>query len=390
MSSTFTSTGTGQKVRSDVDSNRNIPQYLDKFLELYKDITPLSVILKRLGKVKEVANNSFFHYEDDENPQFVTSTSASQANTITDIVLTSTHGRRIKARDILYNPLTAEQIQVTSVSSDTATCVRGHGSTTAAAIAANTDLQIMASSFADGSRSPDAFWSEPTRKLNYLQIAKEAVDTSGRDENGEVYGPAERARAKALAYRKFILTIEKSLLYGQLDTGASNYPTTGGLDYWLSYNKTDANNIFTEDVWRSWLKDVMRYNDGSNLLVLAGEYICDHIESWGLQRVQMSTSETVAGINVNRYKTAGTEFSLVRHGMLTQTFESHGEWAGTAFAINLNNFKLANYKGRAMKYQENIQDNDVDGTKGQWMTDFGAYVGAERTHGKIYNVPSFF
>ena len=54
----------GLKRASDLQSYQKVPQYVDKYLELWKGIAPLTVISERAGKLKEVKDDNFFHMEE--------------------------------------------------------------------------------------------------------------------------------------------------------------------------------------------------------------------------------------------------------------------------------------------------------------------------------------
>ena len=390
MASTFDDFDNNNKVLKDLQDWRGVPQYLNIFLELYKNVTPLMVIQKRLGNVKTVRGKEFWHIEDDEHPQVVTLGEALD-NSETAIDLASGHGKRVWDGCILYSPITGEQMEVTAVSTDTITVVRGHASTVATAQDTATDLQIMPMTDADNGRSPtETPWSEPNQLKNYCQIVKEAYAISRRMKNAQTFGPDELARMKKQTYRSFCYKLEKAILFGQLDSGATNGATTGGLEYWLSTNKMDADGNWSEDLFEEWLQEVFRFNQGENVLILAGEYLLQHINTLSRDRLTTSPGDTVGGIRITKYRCAHGEVSLVPHGMLTKTFDASGEWAGTAFAVNLNNLKLAFYQGGDIALQTGLEENDRDGEKGQWFCDFGVWVGAERTHGMLYNLPDPF
>jgi len=377
----------GQRVATDVNSNRRIPQYVNVFLELNKDVAPLMVILDRTGRIKPVGQNSFFHFEEDDLPQVV-ETNGTQTSGDTSIEVTTGHGVRVRARDVLYCPRTDEQMTVTSVATDTLTVVRGHGGTTAAALEDDEDLQILASTFADGSGAPDSLTSEPTRVLNYLQIEKESVDLSGRNLETDNYGPEEKARTHKLATRRLMMKEEKSLLFGRLDDGTAGATrvTTGGVYHWVTTNITNPAGPLPESSLNTWIKTLYRRNQGNNLMCFMGSTVMDAIDGFGRDMIEYRPNDTIGGIAIGRYRNSHGELAFVKHGMLTEVFDDSATWPGVAIALNMDNVKKASWKNRSMMYKPNIQTPDVDGVKDQWIDDFGLYLGNEKSHGILKGV----
>ena len=63
-----------------------------------------------------------------------------------------------------------------------------------------------------------------------------------------------------------------------------------------------------------------------------------------------------------------------------------GYFSDWGFIVNLKALKLRPLKGRDTKLRANIQENDRDGWKDEYKTEFGVEVRLEKTHGIIYGV----
>jgi hypothetical protein len=109
----------------------------------------------------------FYWNEESLNPDFVTA-SSSLAGAGTTLVLTTGHGARIHIGDLLKDKAinSAEVMQVTDISSDTATITRGYSTTVTANIAASATLAVMPA-FQEGSNIGNDKSVKPIARVNY-------------------------------------------------------------------------------------------------------------------------------------------------------------------------------------------------------------------------------
>jgi hypothetical protein len=384
----------GQTKVANAPSYTHIPPYLDKYLNLSEGLAPLTTILERANRLREVRNTYFFHLEADELPTSATNSATAVSSSAVTFNLASGHGIRVRAGDILMNPSGGEQMTVTGVASDTVTVVRGHGTSSAAAIAASAQLQILPMSDTEGNTAPEGLSNTPSQKINYMQIEKESIELSRRRKNLAEYGPNTKLEEKAKAYTRMARKTEMALLFGRLDAGASNggRPTTGGLQYWCSSNlKNIGSAALTENAWNQWLQMLSEYNQGESLLIVAGDNVLGYLDTFMHDRVQYTPGDTIFGVQVKRVRsTFMPDVSIIKHGMLSNAWDGSGTWAGYAFAINLKYLGMAHQPDANMAWREDIGANDLDGEKGYWLNDFGVWVGKERCHGILYGVSDPF
>jgi len=374
-------------------TGRDVTQFID-YVELSKGLTPLTYLLMKLGQTKKVRNSSFIHLEYDANPMSVQVNGPLDAEvTSTTLVLDTPQGNYIKAYDILYNPLTEEQMYVSAVASPTScTITRGHGSSDPAAIADNSVLLIMSPTIPGGGRSQYALYTEPTLVRNYVQIARESVSLERRAMEAEAYGPDDWPRAKKAAADRLSYKMELSVLLNALN--ATTPVTTGGIDHWVSSNVVNAGGVLTEQTFNNWLRDIFSYNQDnpSKVLLIFGDFILGYLDAWGRDRLTQSPNDTATGIAIAEYKSSlvpGGKVKFIRHGMLSKAMDPNtaNPMAGLAFAVNMDHLKLAFYGNSGqVNFRDNIQENDEDCRKGEWFADWGVYMSAERRFGKLYGV----
>ena len=97
----------------------------------------------------------------------------------TSLALTSGHGARLRVGDQLSVAQKPERLQVTAVSTDTITVVRGFGGTTAGTIPAGTTLTVQGNAALEGAAYADSGIQSPTVRTNYSQIFVEGFELSG-------------------------------------------------------------------------------------------------------------------------------------------------------------------------------------------------------------------
>lgn len=382
----------GQKGLNDLQSYQNVPQFIE-VEDLWKDEAPLYVISRRAGNLEPVGDDNFFHLEKDQLPQTVT-VSGSHNSSVTSIALSSGHGKYVVVGQMLWNPATSEQIQVDAISGDTLTVVRGHGASSGATIAASAKLQIMSMSDTDGNTAPQGLSSTPARKINYLQIEKEAIELTGREMVAETYGKTSGVDyAWELAMKRLHQKMEKTLIFGSLADGttAGERMTTGGLNHWISSLTIDASGGFTENVLNQFIEAIYQHNsDSDDVLVFGGTNFFAHLDSFGRDRVQYQATTNVHGVRFKRYQTSFGEMTATRHRMFHNTYDDSGTWAGLVYAVPLSCFKVAHFKDRNMMVNKAKQTPDLDGRKDYILNDFGAYLKNEKRFVKMSGIPALF
>lgn len=170
-------------------------------------------------------------------------TAASVASNGTTITASTGQGARVHIGDILINEATGslEKIEVTAVSSDTITVVRGLNSTTTAAIASGATLNIMRSEQEMSDIGSDRS-VVPTPRVGYTQIFAGAYDLliSGSQLARRTIAASalQDQVAHQLANRmiEFKIGLSRAVLYAPLIGPGSDtaYRRMGSLDYWIN------------------------------------------------------------------------------------------------------------------------------------------------------------
>jgi hypothetical protein len=371
----------GQRKLTNIASTtvgRQVPQWIRNMaINVSEDVAPLDVMLSRLKKPKIVRNPLYNHLETDILQRWVEEGgTTTDSGSDTSFSLTTGHGGRLRVRDLIHVPRTGEVMQVTAISTDDITVTRGFGSSSASAVAQGEDMEIMAMADTEGNTAPDGISSEPSIKQNYTQTAKVSIELSGRALAVEAVGGPELARLLKDASRKLKIQTETALMHGARNT--SDPTATGGLDYYITTNTTNAGGALTEATLNSFLKTGFRRNQGNsgNMVFLVGELIIDAIDSHARDNIRYRPDDKVLGIAVGRIKNAHGNVALVKHGLLTV----NSDLSGRGYLLNLDLINKVELANRGFNYKPNVETPGTDGRKDYFLSDFGLWLASEKNH----------
>lgn len=380
----------GQRRFASIGTARLKPQVIEKLIKKHADACPVVALLNKLGKVKTVGQPTFYHFEGDRLPRVLEiDLGAGYTSGDTSIVVASGHSKRLQPNTILRVARTSEMIRVTAVNTgtETLTCTRGFGGSTAAALLDNDELHICGMADTDGNTAPSGISSEPTQVTNALQIWKKVVELSGRDINADNYGEDEKVRAIADIHESLMLEMETGYLF---NTGISTSDPTmsAGFDKWVTTNVSDLAGVeLDEQSWNTWLRNIGRYNHGKSMkrsMAFVGTNICEALDSFGRDVVRYEANDETLGIKAMSYQNSFMDLKLVRHGLFDDNLgsgASYGRWGGRALFINFDYAGRAVFKGRALNLYDNVELPGTDGKKWMYMADEGLWVAAETYHG---------
>jgi len=284
-----------------------------------------------------------------------------------------------------------ELVEVTAVTNDTDfTVVRGAAGTTAAATGASATYTKIGNVYGEGTTSPDVTNENPVKYLNYAQIFKTAYELTGtvqvtRARTGD---PLKNDKKRKMFQHS--VALEMAFLFGKAfeTTGANGKPKryTGGLREFIQTNAKVYTGAATEDILLNDLYKVFDYDSGAagnERLVFAGNQFLNDLNRLARNssstRVNFDGTVKAYGMELQRWiMPQGTIF--VRSHPLMNT---HNIYTASAFVIDPS--AIVYRPLRDTKPMDNIQANDADTRKGQWMTEAGIEVRHEGTMAYLGN-----
>ena len=356
---------------------------------------PLTALMSKM-RSQNVDDPEFNWFEEELKPVRILVTGTITTTTYVTVVIDEGDAQDLVVGDLLLVEKAAavtatfnyEVLQVSTVTSATQFEVaRGAAGTTAAAIPDNAYLLKIGSAFEEGSAAPTASTRNPTKYLNYTQIFKTVYDitNTAKVTNTRTGDPVKNDKKRKMFDHS--VSLENAFLFGapyEDISGTKPKRYTGGLMYWLTqaYNATNAPTIQTissttttgEDDFLDATYQCFDYSSelsGTDRLVLCGNGFLNYMNKWakdmGSTRVNYNGVINLWGMKLQEWVIPQGTFYLKTHPLMNV----NSRYTNGAFVIDPGGIVYRPLRGRDTKFKDNIQNNDVDGQKGQWLTECG-------------------
>lgn len=375
----------GTRGTYNINTDKRVVDMSKKIDLLEPDVSPLKVLSKRLSS--KVAINPKFNWLEDEGAPLKDAVNYSTGYTAGATSIVVDNGTYFTVGDVLKAPATGEQALVTTISTNTLTLSRGWGSTSAGTLADDAELVIIGNANEEGATKRTLKTVKETTKTNYTQIFRLPFGATETNKASEMYGGSDLAHvrmAKGIDHQK---QIEMAFWFGEPkeDTdGTHPKRATGGVDYWISTNATDASGTLSETEFDTWLRSGFRY--GSKVkFVFASPLIMSAITSWGKSALQLLPKDQTYGLTINRYQHALGSVNLIN----VPLFSDFTTYAGYAYMLDMESLAYRYLTGRDTKLKTNIQDNSADSEEDEYLTECGLELKQEKKHSVLTGVTSY-
>jgi len=284
-----------------------------------------------------------------------------------------------------------ELLEVVSVASDTSmTVIRGAGGSTAAAFADAVGLLRVGSTHEEGSGAPTVVSANPTKFTNYTQIFKTPYELTRTAEN--TYFRTGDPLKNDQIRKSFVHSekMEQAMFWGMASetTGSGGQPkrTMAGLRSMITSNIT----VFAADPtitsFIAALSPVYDYEAGSagnERIIYAGNgainYLNAMVASDTSTRVNYEGEINLYGQILRKFSIPQGSFAIKSHPLLN----THPLFQYSMFVVNPAGLVYRPLKNSDTKIQKNIQANDADKRKDQWLTECTLEVHYERSFAYI-------
>jgi len=299
-----------------------------------------------------------------------------------------------------------EVVLVSSVTSATAIVVkRGQSGTTAAATGASALLTKIGNAYEEGGTSPDVALRTPTMYTNRCQIFKTAVGLTKTMENtrlrtGDAWTNDKKRKsfdhsvamewAFVWGQTRNATSSTGNIVYGHVDTtGTYAKRYTAGLRTMINTNVTVFSTTPTANAILDALYPVFDFDSGGagdERIIFAGNGALNTfnklVNADSGTRVNYDGVIDIFGMKLQRWVTPQGVFGIKTHPLLN----THARYTNSMFVINPMGLKYRYLNGRDTKFQDNIQANDADLRKGQWLTEAGLELHHEETFAYLGNL----
>ena len=361
---------------------------------------PLTLILNRTNS--KVATNSKFEWAEKDLPARWIRLDEELDTTETAWTVVTPGGNYVSVGDLLKVMSTGEIAKVSSYGSATVInvvrAVAGtyNDKTNGAATTGVTDADVLiiGNAYAEGASSGTEKSHEESWLYNYTQIIRTPFGVTGTEDASENYtGPdlARLAKEKAIEHQ---IDLERTALFGQrnIDTTSTANPVryTGGFfDFCdTESNVVDVSGVLTEPELESHLQDVFAHTGASDTrTAFCSPLLISILDQIAVAKSEMVPSNEALGMKIRQYVTSHGTLNIVKHRLLENGPNGDG-YGNYMISLDTGRLKKRPLRGRDTKLRENIQANDIDGQKNEYMTEVGWEVRAPLVHGILKGATS--
>ena len=122
--------------------------------------------------------------------------------------------------------------------------------------------------------------------------------------------------------------------------------------------------------------------------LFASSRLIERIQSWASAK-QVITNETVLnqfGLSVKTYTTAWGDLDVVYEPYFDAITVGSNPLSAAGVALDLDLIKLVYFTNGILHAKDDIQENDRDGRKGEWLMESSVQVNVPKAHSILYNV----
>jgi hypothetical protein len=273
-----------------------------------------------------------------------------------------------------------EIVVVSAVDSTTQIQItRGQAGSTKTTLSDNTAMTKIGNVFEEGSVSPGASTRNPTKFLNYTQIFKTAyrITNTAKITNVRTGDPLRNDKKRKMF--DHATGMELAWWFGKRNetTGTGGKPLrySGGFLWFLStyastrltaFTTTPTESTFLDAVYPIWDYDA---GAGAERIAFCGNGALNSLNKLAKNssstRINFDGFVNVYGMRLQRWIFPQGETYLRTHPL----FNTHAQFTNSIAIIDPSSIRYRYMRDTA--HQDNIQANDADETKGQWLSECG-------------------
>jgi len=384
----YRTTGTG------ISSSRLIIEMQDQIYQYDPNKTPLLTFLS-MSSGSRAAAAEFNHLEDEPLPSWGTINMTLNNGATTSLTFTDTTFLRVGDLVLVPKSLAGGKPEVmlilTVPSSTTVTVTRdwvnNNAGTGGTAAVANDNFVVIGNVNEEASGTRTLAQTTEAKITNYCQIIKTPWGLSGTLDATATYGGPDRVTQAQKAATEHAFEQERTFLFGTKcsTTGTNARPlrATGGIYYWLSTNSVAAGGTLTHATIETLCEKVFRYGSSTKVM-LCSRRVMSQLDNIAEARIETVPTADTYGVNVRRYVSGHGELLIKIHDLLIN------DYAGVGIVIDMTNVEkrfTVNQEGkRDALLRMNIQNNDEDAIKNEYLSEVGLHVHLEKSHGLLTGV----
>lgn len=359
--------------------------------QLENDALPLTTMLTKLPS-KAARSQKVEWLEDELLPRLTLATNNYLVGDLT-IPVTAGTGQYFRARDLLQNARTGENMLITSIATDTLTVTRGYGSQVAVAGLIGDDLLRLGNAAVEGATIGILKQTKKVAQFNYCQIQRNPFGFTETLMASALYGgsePEQEAKKKLIEHKR---DMENTLFFGRrnLDTTVVPGSVAGVCGGLIDYNTSNVTNIagnLTQALMETFLRTGFRYGSRKKVF-FCSPLIATALSSFPLGRLAPNAFDANTwGVSLQNYQSAqGDMLQIVVKRDWLDFNTASLQYGGWGFLVDMGNIRLRPLRSTVLKPHR--QANDEDSEKQEYLTEYSLEVDLPRTHAIMKGVTGF-
>ena len=180
---------------------------------------------------------------------------------------------------------------------------------------------------------------------------------------------------------------ERAFLFGTkrntTGTNSRGLRSTGGIYYWLTTNSVNAGGTLTHASMETLCEKVFRYGSSTKTM-LCSRKVMSQLDNIAEARIETVPQADTYGVTMRRYVSGHGELMIKIHDMLINDYN------GVGIVIDMaqveKRFTVNSEGKRDSLLRMNIQNNDEDAIKNEYLSEVGLHVHLEKAHGLLTGV----
>jgi len=358
-------------------------------MEYQKQADITSVMGSPIGA--EIVNNPKFeqHVNEIESDETTVNNAAGYAADAVSVVVAD--GALVPKYAMIYVPRTGEIMRVSSVSSNTLTVTRGEGGTTGAVLVHGDQLVIQSPSYAENSLSGDIRFDLTAFTYNYTQIVREPYGESRTSEGTKYYNNAQSYDgSKALSLVSMMRKWNGTLWTGGRSIDTTNkFRTTGGvLGFIDGGNVMDVNQNLTRADFEYFTRKMAFAYNSTRKTLFTGSRLREKIVGWAGEKNITNNSGVLSqfGLSVQSMMTSYGILDIVYEPYFDKMTTGNTPLNTYGVVLDLPLLSIKYLSTGILRANDDIQENDRDGRKGEWLMEAGLCLNVQKAHAIIRGV----
>lgn len=381
-------TVTGARGTGNISSAQRKIDMADTISLLEPDAGPLTLLSKK-AKKKAAVNPEFKWLEDSSEARFDAINDAGGYTTSATSLIVD-NGAYFAEHYLVQNTRTKEVFRVTGVSSNTLTVVRGLGNSgTGVAMLDNDELYIIGVAQPEGDTSRPARSSNPSTVTNYTQIFREPWELTetarSSDNEANPHDWNHQANKHGIEHAK---DIEIALLIGKADentAGSQPRRATKGAIPHITTNVTAAGGTFSNTAFNTHQRQLFRYGS-KRKIAFASALTVSVLNAYAASKLQVRQGESTYGLAVTDYVSPFGTQNVMTHWLLEGSV-----YGGYLVSLDMDEVAYRYLDGgvgdsRDTHIRTQIQANDADTRKDEYLTEAGLQFGSEKAHALVTGI----